>query len=194
MATDQTDRATEKKMSYDLHLLRLSATADPLAEAQAIVSKEEEDINPGPPIQEKEERKRRLAALLIQKNPSFEPFQFGFTEIAKKYNWTDAEARMRFRHIELNEPDGSNGIQITLYDDKVDITVPYWHQPETAESVFAEIWRYLEILVCNGNFAVYDPQLDRLLDLASDQPEVLCRYGGVVAKVPDIIRDAEKNT
>jgi hypothetical protein len=179
-------------MSYDLHLLRLSGSADALAEAQAIVSKEEEEINPGPPVPEKEERKQNLAKLLIQENPSLERFQFGFAEIAKTYNWTDAEARTRFRHIELNGPDGSNGIQITLYDDKADITVPYWHQPEAAHSVFAEIWRYLEVLVHNGKFAVYDPQLDRLLNLASDQPEVLRRYGGVVAKVPDMIKDAEK--
>jgi hypothetical protein len=38
---------------------------------------------------------------------------------------TEDEARVRFRHIELNGADDGNGIQITLSDDTADITVPY---------------------------------------------------------------------
>jgi hypothetical protein len=40
------------------------------------------------------------------------------------------EARVRYRHVELNGPENGNGIQITLYDDNASITIPYWHQPE----------------------------------------------------------------
>jgi len=55
-------------MSYDLHLLRLSGTADPVTEARALISEEDEEINPGPPVPEKEEKKA-LAKLLIEENP-----------------------------------------------------------------------------------------------------------------------------
>ena len=175
-------------MSYDFHLVPDKNTDDVLAEVHARFEHQEEEINPGPLIPEKEEWKNWLAGLLIKSNPNLRPFEFGFSAIARKYNWTEEEAHVRFRHIELNGPDDGNGIQITLYDESADITVPYWHQPEAAVVVFDEIWKYLTILADNGNLAVYDPQLDRILDLAKDQGEVVQRYGTVVEKVPDIIK------
>jgi hypothetical protein len=178
-------------MSYDFHLVQRSTSNDPLAEARSLLEQDNEDINPGPPSPEKEERKAKLAKLLIESNPNLTPFEFGFADIAKKYGWTEEEARVKFRHIELNGPEDSNGIQITLYDNKADITVPYWHQPEAAANVFEEIWRYLAILIENGGFAVYDPQLDRILNLSMDRDDVLQKYGGVLSRMPSIIETSE---
>jgi hypothetical protein len=133
-----------------------------------------------------------LAASLVQRNPKLEPFPFGYPTIAAKYGITEAEARIRYRHIELNGPDDGNGIQITLYDDTADINIAYWHQPPEAETVFLEVWGYLQILEQEGGFAVYDPQLDRLLDLTSDRQAVVQRYGKVVARMPEIIAESER--
>jgi len=177
-------------MSYDFHLVPQTTAEDPVEAARAWLERDEHEINPGPPVPEKEERKKRLARLLVESNPELEPFSFGFSEIAKTYNWTEDEARVRFRHVELNGPEDGNGIQITLYDDTADIAVPYWHQPEAAGAVFDEIWRYLTILVEEGGLMVYDPQLDRILDLTSDRDEVLKTYSGVVASMPDIAANA----
>jgi|WetSurMetagenome_2_1015567.scaffolds.fasta_scaffold40070_3 hypothetical protein len=169
-------------MSYDFHLVPQSTTS-----AQIEAVNQDDEINPGPPVPEKEKQKKKLAYLLIESNPKLEIFLFEFSEIAKTYNWTEDEARIRFRHIELNGPDDSDGIQITLYDDRADVTIPYWHQPRAAEIVFDEVWRYLKIFAEHGGFSVYDPQLDRILNLTSDRDEVLKRYGGIVAKMPEII-------
>src|SRR5262245_19436588 len=133
-------------MSYDLHLVPTSVGVDVLASARALLEEDADEINPGPPVPDKEAKKHRLAAALLRDNPDLEPFQFGYTEIAAKYGISEDEARIRYRHIELNGPDDGNGIQITIYDDTADITVPYWHQPAQSVEVFNEIWGYLRIL------------------------------------------------
>ena len=181
------------RMSYDLHLVPRSVAADTLAYARSLLERETDEINPGPPVLEKEKRKQQLAAALIRENPQLVPFPFGYAMIAAKYGYTEAVARVRYRHIELNGPDEGNGIQITLYDDTADITVPYWHQPHKAERVFREIWGYLGILEREAGLAVYDPQLDRLVDLAVDFLTVLERYGSVVARMPEIIAESDRS-
>jgi hypothetical protein len=182
-------------MSYVIHLVPQTMGHDPLAEIHSLLEQNTEETNPGFPIKEKEEKKKRLAKLLIKSNPNFTPFKFGFSDIAKKHNWTEEEARIRFRHIELNVPDGFNTLQITLYDDTVDIAIPYWYQTNRANEVFKELWKYLNLLVLNGNFLAYDPQLDRILDLSKDYDEVIKRYDGVMKKVPDMTTEsAQRNT
>lgn len=170
-------------MSYDLHLIVRSSGTDLLQTRRADLASDNDELNPGPPVPEKEERKRNLADRLLRANPDFEEFAFGFAEIANAYGCTESEARERFRHIELNGPDDDNGIQITLYDDSADIAVPYWHDSDAAHCVFEEVWQYLTILAEHGGFEVYDPQLDRMLDLANDRGEVTMTYSRVMDQV-----------
>jgi hypothetical protein len=114
-------------MSYDLHLFRPEVGVDPLETAKRLLDEDEEfdEIKPGLLVPEKEERKHTLAQALIKLNPELSIFEFGFKEIAEMEGITEDEARVRFRHIELNGADDGNGIQITLSDDTADITVPY---------------------------------------------------------------------
>ena len=173
-------------MSYDLHLLPKRSGVDLLTAARARLEREGEELNPGPPVPEKEARKARLAEALMQLSPQLAAFEFGYSSIAAQQHITEAEARTRYRHIELNGPEDGNGIQISLSDDTVDITIPYWHQPAAAASVFDDVWRHLALLERDGGFAVYDPQLDRILNLAVDRPAVLECYGGVIAQTAKI--------
>jgi len=173
-------------MSYDLHLLSSRPGGDALRVARALVTQEQEVINPGLPVPAKEAQNRRLANALVEANPRLEVFEFDYAAIAAQRGVTEEDARARYRHLELNGPEDGNGIQITLYDDTIDITVPYWHQPEAAGRVFEEIWRYLELLEREGGFAIYDPQLDRMLTLTVDRLAVRERYGAVVTQMPQI--------
>ena len=84
----------------------------------------------------------------------------------------EAEARRRYRHIELNSDDYS-GIQITLWDDAAELIFPYWHSGEQARTVLQQVWDHLEVLQTWGSFVTYDPQLDRMLNLATDFEPVL---------------------
>jgi hypothetical protein len=177
-------------MSYDFHLVPRTSTGDVVARARALLEAQSEEVNPGPVVPAKEAKKRQLADALIEANPQLESFAFGYSEIATQFGISEDEARTRYRHIELNGPEGGNGIQITISDDLADITVPYWHRPEAAAPVFDEIWAYLRILERKGDFCVYDPQLDKIIDLAADREAVLARYGRVVAEMPQIVADS----
>jgi hypothetical protein len=179
-------------MSYDLHLLAKRPGTDLLSAARALLAREEEEVDAGPPVPEKEARKARLAEALAKLDPHLAAFEFGYAAIAAQRGITEDEARARYRHIELNGAEDGNGIQITLRDETVEVTVPYWHRPAVAASVFAEVWRYLQLLERDGGFAVYDPQLDRVLDLAVDRPAVLECYGGVVARMPQLAAQARR--
>jgi len=170
-------------MSYDLHLLPRPPGADVLGAARARLQQDEAEINPGPPVPVKEANKRRLAAALMEENPRLSVFEFDYVSIAAQRGVTAEEARRSHRHLELNGPEDGPGIQITLLDDTAAITVPYWHGPRVAAAVFDEIWRYLALLERHGGFAVYDPQLDRVLSLAADRPAVIERYGAVMKQM-----------
>ena len=172
-------------MSYDLHLFRPEFDVDPLETIERLLNENEEsdEINPGLPVPGKEERKRALAQALIILNPQLEIFEFGFKELAEMESITENEARSKFRHLELNGADDGNGIQITLSDDTADITVPYWHTGDTAKQTFEEIWSYLKLLEAEGSFVTYDPQLEKILNLAADFSTVLETYEEVSGNI-----------
>ena len=178
-------------MSYNVYLLQPTPGEEPLATVRAKLNVETEVINPGPPNAEAEVRKQQLTRALIDENPSLEPFEFGYGEIARIDGISEEEARVRYRHVELNGPENGTGIQITLYDNDASITIPYWHEPDQARLVFEEVWRYLRVLKDSGGFFAYDPQLDRVVDLNVDLPDVIREYGRIVAKIPEIIEQGK---
>jgi len=181
-------------MSYDLYLLQRVPGEDPLETAAAQLDSESEEINPGPLDPAAEARKEMLSRALMNANSSLERFQFGYAEIAASGGISEEEARIRYRHVELNGPEDGNGIQISLHDDHASITIPFWHQPPAANQAFDEIWRYLRVLQETGGFFIYDPQLDCVIDLDTDREAVINEYSGVVAKIPQMIERAESQT
>lgn len=164
-------------MSYDFRLFKRKTGEDPLVTAHA--------DSDGPPTTtpdpQKEALKHRVATALIVHNPQLEIFQFDYDAIAKTRKVSVEEAHLKYRHLELNSPSaGTNGIQITLYDDEASVTVPYWHDSAKASDTFREIWGYLKIVCRETGYLAYDPQIDRLLDTAAGFDESLACYTGVV--------------
>jgi hypothetical protein len=53
-----------------------------------------------------------------------------------------------------------------LYDTWVNITMPYGDRSNT-ERDMAELWPYLEVLVREGGFVVWDPQGPNVVDVAA---------------------------
>lgn len=166
-------------MSYDLYQFKPEAGVDPFETVERLFFEESEEINPGPPRSEKEKRKRALADALIKLNPRFEIFPFGFSEIAEMEGIPEAEARVKYRHLELNGAEDGNGIQITLYDDSTSITVPYWHSGEKARETITEIWSYLALVEKEAGYVTFDPQIEKILNLSSDLPTVIETYEDV---------------
>jgi hypothetical protein len=166
-------------MSYDLRLFKTKLGEEPEVTARH----DSEGLPSSPPDSEKEELKRKVTAALMVYNPRLQPFKFVYEDVAKSQKISVEEAKLKFRHIELNGPrENTNGIQIILFDDEASVTVPYRHHGEKASETFNEIWDYLEIIQRETGYLIFDPQLDRMLDLSRDFNEVVSRYGGVVQK------------
>ena len=94
------------------------------------------------------------------------------------------EARLKFRHLELNGPEeGCNGIQITLFDDEASVTVPFWHEGNKAAETFREIWSYLAIICREAGYLIYDPQVDRVFDASAGFDDALACYTGTMQQI-----------
>jgi hypothetical protein len=170
-------------MSYDFRLFLSQPGVDPVVTAEGEADEGSEEINPGPPIPAKEARKRAIANALIKADPALEIFRFGFDEIAKFQNVGVEEARLRFRHLELNDPEGGPGIQIVLFDDSASVIVPYWHNEKKAKAVFAQIWEYLKVISDIAGYDVYDPQLECIINLNRDLERAAKRYTDLVKRI-----------
>lgn len=167
-------------MSYDFRLFKQRAGEDPHVTAQ----RDCEEFSATPPDPQKEALKRRIADALIAHNPKLEVFQFRYDEIAKFEKISVEEARLKYRHLELNGPEEScNGVQITLFDDEASITVPFWHEGEKAADTFREIWSYLEIINREAGYLAYDPQIDRIIDPSAGFDEASACYTGTTRRI-----------
>jgi hypothetical protein len=158
-------------MSYDFHLFRRVAGEDPLTTAQA--ESEDEDSKPRDP--DAERIKKTVADALVAQHPRL--CKFDYEKIARLHHISAAEAWRRYRHIELNGPAYGHGIQITLFDHRASIRLPYWHaDPVVAKAAMAEVWGYLQTLCREGGFLAYDPQLGRLLVLSHGYVDAIASY------------------
>jgi hypothetical protein len=164
-------------MSYDIALLR-PRDGEALEDAftRLVSLAPADDPNPGPVVAAAEAAKQSLADALVRQRSSLRPFQFDFGQIAAREQVERSEARRRWRHIELNDED--LGLQITLHDEYASATLPYWHEGAQADAAFRALWGCLQVIRNGGAYSVYDPQLGRALDLASDADfaEILKTY------------------
>ena len=109
--------------------------------------------------------------------PDAEVVKVEFPEIATFKNISVDQAKTRFRHLELNHRDEGLGIQVTLCDDYATLTLPYGGRSgKRTASVFARIWKYLKVIESITGYQVYDPQMDRIVDLESDLEKVTTNY------------------
>jgi len=171
-------------MSYDFRLFKRRSGEDPIVTAR----RDSEEYSSTPRDSAKEALKRRVADALIAQNPKFEFFQFGYDEIARFEKISVSQARLKYRHLELNGPDaGGNGIQITLFDDEASVTVPFWHERDKAADTFREIWSYLEIICRETGYMVYDPQTDRVFEPSTGFDEAMQLYTGTVRRLHEAL-------
>lgn len=154
-------------MSYDLYLIHLPPGSTPDQVETLALAKAEAELPDTDPDPESSARQQAIADALRIADPKLEPFTFDYAEIARLEHISEQDARRRYRYIELTASDRS-GIQITVYDDWVSLTVPYWHRGENAGQVWEQVWLHLRVLCREGAYTVYDPQLGRELDLAID--------------------------
>lgn len=146
-------------MSYDIYCYKSKLDRPDLEEAQAAMEIDEDEEVASDP-----ETKLKIAKALIDYNPRLESFEFDYDEIAKLQGTTLDEAKEAFDHIELNTPEGDLATQITIFDNNVSITVPYWYSGDEATKVFNKISDYAKVIRQTVGYFVYDPQTDKVFD------------------------------
>lgn len=169
-------------MSYGLNLVRLPAGIDP---AVAYAQHQEEQVNIyeaglsaadrlGPIDPNKEEHKERIAAALIASNPDLKKFERNYARIAAEESIGEAEARRRYRNVELN--DHRHSIQIELFDDDAGVSFSFTGKGEDCIAAVRTLWGCLQVLEAEGGYRTYDPQIARVLDLNADFDAVLSGF------------------
>ena len=153
-------------MSYDLYVLPVAPGEDP-ADALERLEGAEPDSEAGKQID-------RIASAIQAKLPHLERF--------------DGEG-----FVELDAPEGSNPFQILISSNQVGAGVPYWDDDERAESTYRELLEALEIVREQTGWAIYDPQLDRVIG-ADDLPEILGTHAQGVEAVRSIAAEDARPT
>ncbi len=174
---------TAPPVSYELRLSRPSADGTSPAPAHHNATGYSGTL----PDPQKEALKRRVADQLIAHNPQLQLFQFPYDKIAQFEKLSLEEARRKYRHLELNGPEGGNGIQMILWDDDASLTVPFWHEREKAGHAFRELWNYLEIVCRETGYAIYDPQMNRTFNLSAGCEEILANYHRTARQVREAL-------
>jgi hypothetical protein len=165
-------------MSYDFVLFRVEDGADPRALAN------DEVAESGPRDAACEAAKRKLANALIADDPHLSEHVFDYDEIATLHRMPVETAYERFRYIELSDlSPGGSGAQITLFDDRATVTVPYWHADSaSAHAQLQRVWSYIDVVCRESGYEVFDVQLDRLIS-SSAFDEVFVSYAQSTARV-----------
>jgi hypothetical protein len=169
-------------MSYDFMLFKPRPGEDPAETAQRDV---EEWPSSAPPDPEKEALKRRVANALMAFDSKLKIHQFDYQQIAKTRKISLEQARLQFRHLELD--DETTGLHIMLSDDDAGLSVPYWHAGEKADPVFRQIFGCLQIICRETGYVAFDPQIDSVVDLTADPETIVALYTGQVSNLADMV-------
>src|SRR4051812_24569603 len=128
-------------MSYDLYCYKSKLGRPDVEEVQSAI-----EVDEGNEVEADPETKLKIARALIDHNPRLDSFEFDYNEIAKLQGMSVEDAKKKFDHIELNTPEGDLATQITIFDNNVSITVPYWYSGNKSEEVFKKVKDYTKII------------------------------------------------
>jgi len=173
-------------MSYDLYCYRAASGVPDAGEAQAFIEATNDAEEAGELKATSSGAKERIVSALIQYNPRLEPFTFDYAKIAEFQKISEEEARARNQHVELNPPDGDLVIQLTVDDDRVFISIPYWYKGSQADDVFPQLSGYLRVIAETSGLLAYDPQTGVAFDPRQTNLSDHTCYDKVVADLPKL--------
>jgi hypothetical protein len=168
-------------MSYDLYCYKSQLGRPDLDEAQAVIEVEEGEENED--VESDPATKLKIAKALLDFNPRLESFEFDYNAIAELQKISADEAKEQFDHIELNTPEGDLATQITIFDNNVSITIPYWYSGDKAKMVFDNVSEYTKIIRKTAGYFVYDPQTENVYDPAIDNFDGFDVYTSMTGEV-----------
>jgi hypothetical protein len=171
-------------MSYDIYLYKSKAGRPDEDEADQVIEADndkwaEKEINPY--------IKLAIVKALTEFNPTLQAFDFHYGDIAKLSVNTIEEEQNKFDHIEINTSEGFAAVRLTVYNNHVFITVPYWYQGDDAKQLFKDIKSYIKIIRETAGYFVSDPQTGQVFDPAENNFEGLDKYLSISEHLDEII-------
>jgi hypothetical protein len=171
-------------VSYDLYMLSPQPGEDP-TETLERLEEREEAAAPDPVIAE---RNRRIADALIATNSNYTESEIKFDVIAEQNGISVEEARATHRHVDLFDEDG---LQITLSDEQASISFPY-RESLDPKRLAEEIAKASNVIREETGWRLYDPQLEKFIDLVRDADEFARAFGVGVSLVQQIASEQER--
>jgi hypothetical protein len=89
--------------------------------------------------------------------------------------------------IELDLP--AHGIQITMFEREIGLSVPYWYEGEEAQEVLALVGEAINVIRGVSGWAVYDPQLEREITNVADLAQAGDALSATTRQVQEVIGD-----
>ena len=142
------------------------------------------------PASDQTARKWRTREALAAFNPRLEwtepkkPVVGVFAALVKKRPAEESRA------LTANLPVGEEGTTFWVFDQAVEIELPWSAQPDQVEPIVRDVWRHLEKLSQLGLSAIYDTERDVMLNLDTDFDAVVRRYRQNLADEDDDSSDA----
>lgn len=159
-------------MSYDLHLFfvplgySFDDAYDELDEGKLPI------LNLSSDIQLKQNWS--IFKTLLSKDPELRVFPQEVVQLlTQSENELDTTLTRFPSSLELSSDDK---ITIAIYLDQVTVTVPYWYSDVDARRVFAKMGNYLRIIQECSNYAICDPQLNKIIDPEDDFEAMITAY------------------
>jgi hypothetical protein len=173
-------------LSYDLYMLDPEPGIEPYEQLERLDA-EEQSASPDPAIQS---RNRRIVESLRDADARYEESHFSYDVLAEQEGISVDEARARFRSIQLT---AEGGLEINLYDHHADITFPYWESLD-AEALTRDIASASSVISRETGWKLYDPQLERVIDPATDGAEMRRMFDVGRERLQTIIAEEERKS
>lgn len=94
---------------------------------------------------------------------------FDYSKIADSPKISEEQARLRLSHIEMNPPEGDLVIQVTIFEDHIAYSIPYWYADARADHAFSQLLTYRKAVRETAGFLAHDPQSNRAFDPLSEE-------------------------
>lgn len=124
--------------------------------------------------------KERLADALLSHDQDLERFEIDHRAIAEFENISIEQARKSYNHIELNSIDDTSALQIQIFDSHVTASLPFWYQGEPMDRAFARLWSCLKVIQDTTGYALFDPQIGRMVHSSNGYDNSLKRYANAM--------------
>jgi hypothetical protein len=161
-------------MSYDFTLFSASG-CDPLATLHDLLEREERSEFTPEMVESEYQRQQLLVRQLLQQaHLALLSLDLSIQDIARFAGVTEAAVRDIFQPLRTKHED--TGLRICLGDIMIELTLPYRYTDERAREVFTMVWSFLQWFAETGDYSIYDPQLDIIIDLSADFDRVVSGY------------------